>query len=972
MGPQVHSNLPRSQPLNFQSCNSTANLFLGRAKRNWMTQSSPSTLQDLPSNTLQSFAPTPNPNSPQNVPSLPQIPASSASNEPASPALISPITPGETPPKPDTTVTSLPSTTCSIPATTSGPSQSLPSPAPSAHNPSPPALSDANPTVNPPHVASMSTTTTTTTTTTRHGIVNRDSTASNNNNGGGSAGTPRVEGRIDENFWSDALKQVDILQFQDQRTRLSEGVDVPRICLLRTACVEKDLLYLALHQVYCLQSCFPRQLAAMFGLSQSQINGLEVIKELLVDNQQASRHFLNWASNFPNQLPVMLGYSQYAYALRQLSQLLVHLAERWGFMEQQVRSRRYPPLIDELVNEFCITSSVLLEIIFLAMCRRIHGRQLEAQLRELFLQNKQNYLRRFAPDLPPLTEETMRAQNQQLIDQYLTFLTPLPPMGVFHNRNPSMGLNQASPSQGYREVIGDRSPRVYRAMQTAGQYRPAVNAYVPSTTPTQAPYMRSQVVERRHQNVQGSFQILPPQTQNMYASHPSGTQAKRPVAMPSQVPRQPVESVQTPHPNRQNFINVEPGLRRQNQQTARARPSQQQQRRHMFLPPEGAPPPNTSRPNPLRLALHQAQLRDPIKKLVRQSSEGQELVQLFQCLNSFAVPPSLLGQRECSFEWKFPVSNIDRDKSPRLIQTTMGNRALRIFAEGCRAYHLRCIKVSPSTKEEDLGLRTWNVADTVWPSVIYVFVNGVEHYVRRKVHNGRDLPLDITDALCEGENKISFHFLRNPAETKDVLYALAVEVMDIASVDQLKQLVQFLPASETHTRVQQHLSSSGADDDLSIVNDDISVDLICPFTCRIFNTPARGVDCSHLECFDLDTYFITKASKSGKGPMEWNWRCPICDKDARPQSLIVDNYLVHVRAELERNNQLADAKAIRIKADGSWELKTEQEPQTGEDMSGIVQKRKRDSSSSPPAQKLKVDTSSPCPTRPVSEVIELD
>ena len=106
--------------------------------------------------------------------------------------------------------------------------------------------------------------------------------------------------------------------------------------------------------------------------------------------------------------------------------------------------------------------------------------------------------------------------------------------------------------------------------------------------------------------------------------------------------------------------------------------------------------------------------------------------------------------------------------------------------------------------------------------------------------------------------------------------------------------------------------------------------------------------------------------------MEWNWRCPICDKDARPQSLIVDNYLVHVRAELERNNQLADAKAIRIKADGSWELKTEQEPQTGEDMSGIVQKRKRDSSSSPPAQKLKVDTSSPCPTRPVSEVIELD
>lgn len=302
----------------------------------------------------------------------------------------------------------------------------------------------------------------------------------------------------------------------------------------------------------------------------------------------------------------------------------------------------------------------------------------------------------------------------------------------------------------------------------------------------------------------------------------------------------------------------------------------------------------------------------------------------------------------------------------------MGYRALRIFAEGCRVYHLRCIKVSPSTKEEELGQQAWSVADTVWPSVVYIFVNGVEHYVRRKVHNGKDIPLDITDSLIEGENNISLHFLRSSAETKDVLYALAVEIMDIASVDRLKQLVRYLPASETHARVRQHLSSSGTDDELSIVSDNISVDLICPFTCRVFNTPARGVDCAHLECFDLDTYFITKASKSGKGVMEYNWRCPICDKDARPQSLIVDNYLVDVRAELERTNQLEDAKAIRIKADGSWELKAEQEPLTGE---GSGKKRKReDPSLSPPAQKLKVDTSSPHPTpiRRVSEVIELD
>jgi hypothetical protein len=240
-------------------------------------------------------------------------------------------------------------------------------------------------------------------------------------------------------------------------------------------------------------------------------------------------------------------------------------------------------------------------------------------------------------------------------------------------------------------------------------------------------------------------------------------------------------------------------------------------------------------------------------------------------------------------------------------------------------------------------------------------VNGVELYVRRKFHNGKDIPLDISGHLKEGLNAISLHFIRSAAESRDIVYALAVEVMDTLSFTQVKKLAQTLPAPQSRERIRRRLSSSTTDDELSIVSDYLTVNLVDPFMARIFNIPARGITCEHVECFDLETYILTRASKPGKAVLKENWKCPICGADARPQYLIIDGFLSEVRADLVRTGHLGGARAIKIKADGSWELKSDGEGSSSEMELAWAQergslKRKREGVVSPLAtQRLKTE-----------------
>ncbi|GIC84633.1 MIZ zinc finger domain protein [Aspergillus udagawae] len=804
---------------------------------------------------------------------------------------------------------------------------------------------------------------------------------------------------INQTFWTQSQEALDAFVARAEGAMLlSETVELPRTRLLRDACIEKDLFYLTLHQIYSLHTFAPSEFARLPYVSRHNEMGLEVVQQLLVDNHRLSGDFLRWSVNFPRPLGVMCQTREFPIVVHQIARCLGSFSEKWTAFDHHVRERGYPPLIDELVVQFGITSSVLLSIVFLALSRRIFGTQHEDQLWSLYSKNKRNYMKRFGSRHTP---EQIHRENERLIQAYR----------ALSRSQTSLVGQHTSPVA--REHAAQPFPQ--RSMQPAGLTGPITYVAVPG------PQMPSaQVPIHSSQSQTQPITVHAPGTMNRAATmllngqrpqhplptrpnlvHPrgldtssqvpagqmTGAAAHSPVPAPSpspapapapaghqaqilshassqnvrQIPPQP-----SPQPSSRAMPITTP-IHRFATQTRQAQGLVQQPQQsplipQPLLPPPGPLPSTTTRPHPLRNALHQAYLRDPIIKWAP-SGAGEETADketnLFHYLKSFVVPPTPLGQTESAFEWQFPLSRADFDRLPRIVPPDTGQRLVRSLVDGSQIYRVRCIRISPSAKE--VSQHTWCLTETVWPSVIYIFVNGVELYVRRKFHNGKDIPLDISGHLKEGLNAISLHFIRSAAESRDIVYALAVEVMDTLSFTQVKKLAQTLPAPLSRERIRRRLSSSTTDDELSIISDYLTVNLVDPFMARIFNIPARGINCEHVECFDLETYILTRASKPGKAVLKENWKCPICGADARPQYLIIDGFLSEVRADLVRTGHLGGARAIKIKADGSWELKSDGEGSSSEmelpwAQEGGSLKRKREGVVSPLAtQRLKTE-----------------
>ena len=340
----------------------------------------------------------------------------------------------------------------------------------------------------------------------------------------------------------------------------------------------------------------------------------------------------------------------------------------------------------------------------------------------------------------------------------------------------------------------------------------------------------------------------------------------------------------------------------------------------------------------MRVALHQAHLRSPNWKCGHDGSGGQGNEELFVYLDSLVLPPTPLGKDDSVFHWNFSLSRQDCERFPYTTDPGEGKRRVKTISNLTQMYRFRCIKMPADSAAKSVSEPNWALAESIWPSVVYVRVNGVEMEMRRKIHNTKDLPLDITDNLKQGENVVSLYFLRGRGETTNVLYAAGVEELKVVNFDEAKSMAVTLPAAECRNRIQSRLHGGGTDgdsgndgEDLAIVSQDITINLCDPFMSKIFNVPARGRLCKHAECFDLDTFISTKAVRSSKNSLKERWKCPICGGDARPNTLIVDGFLAEVRAELEMTGQLDESRAIEFNAEGTWKVKRTPDDRPGLD-----------------------------------------
>ncbi|KAI1116352.1 hypothetical protein F5Y14DRAFT_79498 [Nemania sp. NC0429] len=346
-------------------------------------------------------------------------------------------------------------------------------------------------------------------------------------------------------------------------------------------------------------------------------------------------------------------------------------------------------------------------------------------------------------------------------------------------------------------------------------------------------------------------------------------------------------------------------------------------------------------------SLHQAHLRSP-QRVLKTPSIGTPPERYYQAIKGFALEPTPLAPQTHLNKLTFNLADTTLQKLT-LDEMIAGNTfPVNRFSNGSLRIRLRCCnQPMPAPTISD---HVWVTLDTAWPDHIFINLNDQVIETKRKQHHSRDLPIDISPFICPGTNTLCISILASARQQKPPrTFFVAVEIIEVLSHSSILRMIRASgsrPASETRELIQRRLGgslgSAEDDHDLEIPSEGISVDLADPFTARIFTVPVRGKACAHLECFDLENWLNTRLGKRstcvcGGGsdcrcPKEPSfvdkWKCPLCNGDARPYSLRIDEFLLEIRNRLEQNNQLR-AKSIMVLADGSW--KTNESPDDDDD-----------------------------------------
>ncbi|KAI1900331.1 hypothetical protein AGOR_G00048870 [Albula goreensis] len=96
-----------------------------------------------------------------------------------------------------------------------------------------------------------------------------------------------------------------------------------------------------------------------------------------------------------------------------------------------------------------------------------------------------------------------------------------------------------------------------------------------------------------------------------------------------------------------------------------------------------------------------------------------------------------------------------------------------------------------------------------------------------------------------------------------------------------------------------------ADPDSEVATTSLRVSLMCPLGKMRLTVPCRAATCSHLQCFDAALYLQMNEKKP-------TWICPVCDKKAAYETLIIDGLFMEIL------NLCSDVDEIKFQEDGSW------------------------------------------------------
>lgn len=215
-----------------------------------------------------------------------------------------------------------------------------------------------------------------------------------------------------------------------------------------------------------------------------------------------------------------------------------------------------------------------------------------------------------------------------------------------------------------------------------------------------------------------------------------------------------------------------------------------------------------------------------------------------------------------------------------------------------------------------------------WPYSVDAFVNSKRAFrvePPKYLHNRREQNYDISNTIQAGkENDIELHMVydKKQSESTDLakVYLIGLFVVKNVAVGSLIADVKkraFAPR-DRYKRVLEKLSADPEDEIICESHGaGRTMTFIDPVShCRI-GTPCIGVNCVHLQTFDLDSYLhVNSLTRS----LATRWHCPVCNALTLPEDIIIDSFMSRILSE-----QQGIGKVI-IKDDGGWEVVLDDTP----------------------------------------------
>ncbi|KAI4872880.1 hypothetical protein NFI96_029148, partial [Prochilodus magdalenae] len=221
--------------------------------------------------------------------------------------------------------------------------------------------------------------------------------------------------------------------------------------------------------------------------------------------------------------------------------------------------------------------------------------------------------------------------------------------------------------------------------------------------------------------------------------------------------------------------------------------------------------------------------------------------------------------------------------------------------------------------------------NTNWPASVQVSVNATPLTIERGDNKTSHKPLLLKQVCQPGRNTIQITVTACCCSHLFVLQL--VHRPSVRSVLQGLLKKRLLPAEHCIAKVKRNFSSAaisaGNPGEDGVEQTAIRVSLKCPITFRRIQLPARGHDCKHVQCFDLESYLQLNCERG-------TWRCPVCNKTALLEGLEVDQYIWGILNAVQN----LEFEEVTIDPSCSWRpVPLKPEGQIKEDPDGPVIKR---------------------------------